>query len=360
MDNLWKPPKPGSRTHLEQNRVSPVSVAPNPFRKRAIAKMVSPYEMQIINIDITNKCDLACSNCTKFLENQLAFSEMTPENFRLAVRSLDGFPGIIAMVGGNPAMHRHFEELCEIFVQEVPNKNQRGLWTNNIFKHGKLAKRVFGTFNFNPHGSQHGIKSLESLRSRGWYHEGYSSHSPLLVAGKDLFAEEEMWDRIAKCEINHHWSASVIQNKGKLRAYFCEIAASFDLARGTDHGIEPVLGWWRRNISEFEDQVARFCPGCGVPARLKGHLDYQEIDTYTKSNEDIAFNSLKKKRNILIFNGSINDNTLDHKFTDYSQRLQVQAKQKFKYRVRSVLYRDIPYYLRQIHYELRRSLKNWL
>jgi uncharacterized radical SAM superfamily Fe-S cluster-containing enzyme len=119
--------------------------APNPFRNKAITNMLSPYEMQIIQIDITNKCDLACSNCTRLLENQNNFWEMTPENFRLAVRSLEGFPGIIGMMGGNPAMHRDFRELCDIFVEEVPNKNQRGLFTNNIFKHADVAKKVFGS-----------------------------------------------------------------------------------------------------------------------------------------------------------------------------------------------------------------------
>jgi len=195
------------------------------------------------------------------------------------------------------------------------------------------------------------------LRSRGWYHEGHSSHSPLLTAGKDLFDEEEMWDRISKCEINHYWSATITQNKGRLRAYFCEVAAAFDLARGTDHGIEPVPGWWRRNISEFEDQVALFCPGCGVPAKLRGHLDYEETDTYTATNKDLAFKSLNNNRKIIKFSQDPRSNAINHNFTDYSQRLQFGAKQKLKYRVRSLFYREIPTYLRQMQYELKRSLK---
>jgi hypothetical protein len=319
--------------------------------------MVSPYEMQIICIDITNKCDLACSNCTRLLENQSAFWEMTPENFRLAVRSLEGFPGIIAIIGGNPAMHRNFKEICDTFVAEVPNKNQRGLWTNNIFKHSDLAKKVFGVFNLNPHGSQRGIKSLEGLRSRGWYHPGYSSHSPLLTAAKDLFDEEEMWDRISKCDVNHNWSASIVQNRGKVRAYFCEVAASFDLARGTDNGIDPVPGWWRRNVSEFQDQIAIFCPGCGIPAKLKGHMDYEETDTYTSSNADLALKSLNKKRKIVELTEMQRHATIDHKVTEYSPKMNAGAKQKFMYRARSVFYRDILSYLRQMDYELRSSLK---
>jgi hypothetical protein len=368
MDMPWDRPRIGSRAHLHEAGGSLTTGAPNPHRKRAIANMRSPYEMHIICIDITNKCDLACSNCTRLLENQDAFWEMTPDNFRLAVRSLDGFPGVIAILGGNPTMHRNFKELCDIFVDEVPNKNQRGLWTNNIFKHSDLAKKVFGVFNLNPHGSERGIKSLAALRSRGWYHQGHSSHSPLLTAGKDLFEEEEMWDRISKCDINQNWSASIVQNKGKLRAYFCEVAASFDLARGTDNGIEVVPGWWRRNVSEFEDQVALFCPGCGVPAKLTGHMDYEEIDTYTVSNEDLALKSLKKNRKIIKYTESPDHNTIDHEVTQYSEDLRKTSKQKYSERVRKVTKQKLIFhicqefyqklaYLRQMNYEIRRSLK---
>ena len=109
-----------------------------------------------------------------------------------------------------------------------------------------------------------------------------------------------MWDRISKCDINQNWSATIIQNHGKLRAYFCEVAASFDLARGTDNGMEVTPGWWRKNVSEFSDQVARFCPGCGVPAKLEGHFDNEETDTYTVSNADIALKSHQKKHRTIV------------------------------------------------------------
>ena len=49
-------------------------------------KMKSPKDMKIICIDITNKCDLACSNCTRLLANQAHFWDMTEENFKIAVR----------------------------------------------------------------------------------------------------------------------------------------------------------------------------------------------------------------------------------------------------------------------------------
>jgi len=272
------------------------------FADAAIARMRGPRNMHIICVDVTNKCDLACSNCTRLLENQDHFWDMTLDNFRLAIRSLKDFHGIIAMLGGNPCMHKNFEELCRIFVEEIPNKFQRGLWTNNFFKHEDLCLETFGTFNLNPHGEARAEKKLNLFGEKAlaagnlvWSYRGNSHHAPILTAVKDLFPESEMWNRIENCDINKEWSASIVQNKGELRAYFCEVAASFDLAVGGDSGHLVTEGWWKKHITEFSDQVKKFCPGCGVPAKQKAHIDSAETDTYTGSNADLALKSQKNK-----------------------------------------------------------------
>jgi hypothetical protein len=342
------------------------------LRKQAIEKMRSPYQMGIICIDITNKCDLACSNCTRLLENQDVFWDMTPENFRMAARSLADYPGMIAIIGGNPPMHRNFVEICKILVEEIPDKSRRGLWTNNVFKHATLAQDTFGGFNLNPHADERGVQSLQQIRKLGIgnYYEGHSFHSPLLTAVKDLFPDEqEMWERISNCDINQEWSATIVQNRGKLRAYFCEVAASFDLARGTDHGIEVTPGWWRRHISEFEDQVAHFCPGCGVPAKLKGNLDVEEIDTYTRSNEDLALKSVrKKKRKVQELKDVSNSERARYKVTQYSEdvrrlidvdeQTRFLRRQRLIYKIyRSVFRPILPARLRVPLYNLATKLK---
>ena len=270
----------------------------------AIPLMRGPRNMHIICIDVTNKCDLACSNCTRLLENQDTFWDMTPENFRLALQSLKDYHGIIAMIGGNPCMHPKFKELCQIFVEEIPNKMQRGLWTNNFFKHGKLCQDTFGTFNLNSHGNDRAEPHLESLHNNAkaagalsWFYKGQSDHAPILTAIKDLYPEDEMWEKITKCDINREWSASIVQNNGELRAYFCEVAASFDLARKQDHGKPVVEGWWKQNITEFGEQIKKFCPGCGVAAKQKSAKDIEELDTYTRSNADIA--TVRKDRHVV-------------------------------------------------------------
>ena len=291
------------------------------FASAAIQKMRAPSAMGIICIDVTNKCDLACSNCTRLLENQVDFWDMTPANFRTALKSLAGFTGGIAVIGGNPCMHPQFAALCDVIAEEIPDKPRRGLWTNNFFKHRDLADRTFGFFNLNPHGDTRCEKSLSPFRKRN-YHSGHSVHAPILTAGKDLFDEERMWDRIAKCDVNQNWSATIIQNKGQLRAYFCEIAASFDLARGEDHGMEVVEGWWQRPISDFSGQIRQFCPGCGIPARIPGTKDADEIDTFTASNRDIVANAVKNGRKVVEITSV--DNVIEqwHKVTDYSPDLQ--------------------------------------
>lgn len=289
----------------------------------AIGKMRGPENMHIICVDVTNKCDLACSNCTRLLKNQESLWEMTPENFRLALQSLKNYNGIIAMIGGNPCVHTQFEKMCEIFREEIPNQFQRGLWTNNYFKHREVIERTFGALNLNPHNMERANDKLKDLynvmvvqkKFNGGYYTGNSHHAPLLTAIKDLYPEKEMWDKISRCDINKDWSASIVQNNGELRAYFCEVAASFDLARGEDHGHPVVLDWWKKPITAFSDQVKHFCTGCGVPARLRGHMDNEEIDTYTKSNADIAEKSAKQKnRKIQLLDV---EKKLDHKVTEY-------------------------------------------
>lgn len=289
----------------------------------AIGKMRGPERMQIICVDVTNKCDLSCSNCTRLLKNQESFWEMTPENFRLALQSLKNYQGIIAMIGGNPCVHTQFEKLCEVFREEIPNQFQRGLWTNNYFKHREVIEKTFGALNLNPHNVERANKPLKDLYKKmvqergfnGGFYENNSHHAPLLTAVKDLYPEKEMWDRISRCDINREWSASIVQNNGKLRAYFCEVAASFDLARGTDHGHEVVLDWWKKPITAFSDQIKHFCTGCGVPARLKGSMDYEETDTYTKSNADLAEKSQRlKSRKIKLLES---EDGLHHRVTEY-------------------------------------------
>lgn len=304
----------------------------------SIAKMKPPKDMRIICIDITNKCDLACSNCTRLLANQEHFWDMSEENFKNAVLSLKNFQGLVIMIGGNPCMHPKFFELCKIFQMYRPIKNTRGLWTNNFFKHEKISMETFGVFNLNAHNDKRGVKSLKNFHNSKHYHGGSSSHAPILTAIKDLYEgrEKEMWNLISNCDVNKNWSASIVQNKGKLRAYFCEIAASFDLARGEDHGLEVTENWWNNDINFYNKQINHFCPGCGVAAKLSATLDLKELDTYTISNKDLADLSVKiSGRSVRKINSLDEISRLSNDVTQYSDK----TKKNLKHKIRNLIWK---------------------
>jgi organic radical activating enzyme len=302
-----------------------------------ILKMKSPKEMRIICIDITNKCDLACSNCTRLLANQEFLWDMTIENFRKAVASLKNFPGIVILIGGNPCMHPKFNQICQIFSEERPDINKRGLWTNNFFKHEEISKKTFGVFNLNSHNNSRAIKSLKNFSNTKFYHSGNSSHAPLLTAIKDLYENKEvMWKIISNCDVNKNWSASIVQNNGKLSAYFCEVAASFDLARGEDNGIEVTDDWWDKNIISYKKQISHFCPGCGAAAKLSATKDIDEIDTYSVSNADLALKSEKLNgRKIFKVNNLSEIDILNNPVTSYSDK----TKKNFKYKIKRFIWK---------------------
>ena len=107
-------------------------------------------------------------------------------------------------------------------------------------------------------------------------------------------------------------------NNGELRVYFCEVAASFDLARNEDHGFPVKEGWWRKPITDFADQIKKFCPGCGVPAKQPPMKDFADTDTYTDSNADIAIKSQLNKKRKIIYMAVENKKDTNRRVTSYN------------------------------------------
>lgn len=247
---------------------------------------------RIIQIVVTRKCDLFyCSNCTQLLPFRRDAVEMTPDVFRAAIRSLSGWPGTIAMFGGNPCTHSAFPELCRIMREEVPNVRQRGLWTNNFLGHGKVIQETFqyGVLNLNVHGDTAAATQMRRwLPERPIYGEtGRDHHGPMLLDYRDYGITDRQWAFLReRCDVNRNWSAAIMQrdtDDGPAPfVYFCEVAGSLDGIRGENHGLRASAGWWRLPISEFEQQISQCCDrGCGVPLRRQGHQDQE--DTYDVS-----------------------------------------------------------------------------
>jgi len=101
-------------------------------------------------------------------------------------------------------MHREFEEICQILIEEIPDKSRRGLWSNHVSKHTELVINAFGGLNLNAHGDVTSKASLAEVSKRvgnkAYLFRGNSKHAPLLAAIKDIHGEEKMWELISNCD----------------------------------------------------------------------------------------------------------------------------------------------------------------
>lgn len=77
--------------------------------------MRSPKDMRIIQIDITNACVHACSNCTRFCGHHVRPFFMDFETFKRAVDSLKDFDRCIGIMGGGTAHSSGIFTFCGIY-----------------------------------------------------------------------------------------------------------------------------------------------------------------------------------------------------------------------------------------------------
>jgi hypothetical protein len=242
----------------------------------------------IIQIKITNVCDLSCNNCSAGVGLTAKANRffMTPDQFRIACRSLQGFRGLIGLFGGNPTVHKQFPEICRIFREEIPCRDQRGLWTNRVFDHGALCRETFGQYqNINLHGSQRALDEIKASWPEARILDGSmgeSKHAPIAIAMSDLVPDlNERMKLIGNCTINQRWSAALTVVAGQLRGYFCEIAATFaEMYGDPSRGVEPVPGWAMQHMEAFADQVETYCHGCGIPLNGRKVVD-SDKDAHT-------------------------------------------------------------------------------
>lgn len=200
----------------------------------------------VVQIDVTNKCWLECRHCTRMVGHHGEPYEMDLETVRKAILSLDGFPGRVGLMGGEPSLHSNFAEICGLFQELIPDRRRREYWTAGYAWRQNKA-HVLATFD----------KDLIHYND----HRGHDGkHAPLLVAIEEVVDDPELRAQlIANCPYQSHWSAAITCDG----AYFCEIAASIDrLFHKGKHAwpIEP--GWWKKTIPEYADQIAPLCNRC--------------------------------------------------------------------------------------------------
>lgn len=301
--------------------------------QQALAKMKAPKDKRgprgIFQIWITRACDKACFGCTQGSQLGGKPGFITLEQYETALKSMDGYFGVVAMFGGNPCLHPKFEELCILAKKYIPY-SRRGIWTNNLVGKGAICRKTFNPAmsNFNVHLDQRAAEEFRrdwpetSNMLKGLDHD--SSHSPPYVAMKDvlrkpcptcngenylisppreqqekeaelglrkiltkkpcpnctkgeIYDKEKAWELISQCDINQKWSAMIGVFRGQLRAWFCEIAGAQSMLHQDDPdypdtGLEVTPGWWKRPMEDYAGQVRKHCHECGIPLRGVGTL----------------------------------------------------------------------------------------
>ncbi|MDD5600057.1 MAG: hypothetical protein PHV82_19080, partial [Victivallaceae bacterium] len=273
--------------------------------------MKSPAEMNTIQIEVTNACPHWCSNCTRFCGHYKKPSFMNLEIFKKAVDSLVDFPGMVGFMGGEPTLHPQFRELVKYYSEKIPEKIKYP-----VFKQPVKSFSIYRNHNL---GRMTGFKrGLWTSLGGGYYknfeqiqdvfgfqcindHQNNGLHQALLITRKELGISDDEWIKLRdNCWIQNMWSASITP-KG---AFFCEVAAAFDMLFDGPGGwpIEP--GWWKRKPEDFGDQL-QWCELCSAPLRVPRIEANRKTDVISpvmlKKLQAVASPKLKKQRYV-VFN----------------------------------------------------------
>lgn len=243
--------------------------------------MIPLYDMRVIHIEVTNACNLECANCTRFIGHHKKPFMMDLDTVHKAIVSLEGFPGKIGLMGGEPTCHPQFAEICKIFQDLIPDKEQRQFWTNG-FKWKEYEDVILETFythncHYNDHTHDDGV------------------HQPLMVAADDVIDDKDlMWKLIDKCWIQERWSASITPKGG----FFCEVAAARDLMFDGPGGYPLEPGWWNKTPEQFNDQVKQHCHLCSaaIPMPRPSHVADHDLVSPTIVQKLIDCNSPRYKK----------------------------------------------------------------
>jgi hypothetical protein len=272
--------------------------------------MRSPADMTVIQIDITNACTKRCANCTRFCGHHAKPFFMDFETFKTALASMEGFPGVVGIMGGEPTIHPEFEAFVLYFAEtfgttrdnrpmtvpaadfighitansfdfRIGASNQRGLWSSisrKYYAHFELIQDVFGLQCLNDHTSE-------------------SQHTTLMCTRKELGIGDEEWFKLRDaCWVQNNWSAAITP-KG---AFFCEVAAALDMTFDGPGGWKVEPGWWKRTPDAFGEQLnwCERCSACLPVPKRNANDETDDVSPYYL--EELQRMKSKKIRNDLV------------------------------------------------------------
>jgi len=246
--------------------------------------MIPIYRQTILDIDITNACPHRCSNCTRLSGHFRKPYFMGIEDFKKAIGASRKYPGLIAIMGGEPCIHPKFREITEFFADNYggPRRNNGVMPIANLIEYRNTTmSRVIGNKRglFTSMGDRFYdnyeliMEAYDFLGLNDHQHDG--EHQAILVASKELpISEEVRRANIDKCWINAKWSA-VVNQAG---AYFCEIAGTMDLLfDGGKRAWKVEDNWWMREPREWKEQMF-WCDYCGAAQNTPSRRAKDGID----------------------------------------------------------------------------------
>ena len=189
---------------------------------------------------------------------------MDLEQVERALHSLQGWTKGVGCMGGEPTLHPEFERICGLY-QKYVGRARAGLWTSGGPKFKEYRSLILQTF------------------ARILYndHSEVGKHQPIFVASNEIIPDRALRDElIDHCWIQDKWSPAINQ-KG---AFFCEIAAVFDLLFDGPGGFPLEPGWWRKTPDAFLLQRERYCGLCSIPVPLPPVSNNQGWDYVSPEN----------------------------------------------------------------------------
>lgn len=232
--------------------------------------------MEGIQIEITNACLNQCSNCTRLIGHFEKPYFMDFDYFKQAVDSLENFPKMIGLMGGEPLLHPQFAEMCEYLHSKCP-PDRCGLWScfpESKVEHRNVIVKTFGNIFLNDH-------SRDDIL-----------HAPVLVSAKELCGDDinSMWYLIEHCWVQNFWSASINPHG----AFFCEVAAALAMLFDKGQGWKVEPDWWEKIPKDFKTQMETYCPLCGCAMPLAKRSSTEEIDDISQDMLDMLIDSSPK------------------------------------------------------------------
>lgn len=225
-------------------------------------------ESWVAHLDVTGRCQHACTYCSRYSRHLRTDQryDMSLQQVEQALQSLEGWPNLVGLIGGEPVLHPQFAEICRLYQKYFP-KEKCYLWTSGGPKYQEYLPVINETFIYICY-NEHNEHQKETCR-----------HQPLTLAIDEMIPDKELRDKlIDNCWVQLTWAPTI----NYFGAYFCEVGAAQDLILNEGKNAWPVEnGWWHKTPEQFQDQVQALCGKCGMAIPTERQLIKDTKEKFT-------------------------------------------------------------------------------